>query len=152
MICEKCHKRFKDKFIHKHHKFPIHLGGEDKDGICYICIKCHKAIHKYLDYLGYIKKEVILQFTDEWLNGKINRDRKKEFPPCPKCKDKNKCLSLREIWGEFVILSCIYCGYKEKNYDYLKYWLNKERKKISKDNQKIYLDFINKEDEYGNSI
>jgi len=149
MICRKCFKRKNDKLIHRHHIYPFHLGGEDKDGTIYICKDCHKEIHQYIDRLGYIKKVTILKLTKDWLSNKVI-GQANEMPICPICKTTERRLFIHKIMRGKVILLCSSCGHKEESGEYLKYHLKKAYKESIKDIQKIYvkqLNLYNKEEE-----
>ena len=148
MKCDKCKKKFKDKDIHRHHIFPQHLGGTDTDGTIYICKKCHNQIHEYLNNLGYVNKEVITKFTNDWLEGKRILKVNEKFPFCPKCKDTEKRLSIREVWRDCLILGCIYCGYQEKSSLQLyNDFINKQVKEISEGNKKLFLKTIKEKED-----
>ena len=150
MKCEKCERDLKDKYLHRHHIYPIHLGGKDTDGTLILCIRCHRILHQYLESLGYIQKETIIKFTNSWLKNKIKLIN--EMPFCPKCKNEEKRLFIHEINKEDVILMCSTCGYKEKSKKYLQYYLKKEAKETLKGLRnemlkKVYFEIKEEEDE-----
>ena len=139
MICDKCKKKIKGKYIELHHIYPKEFGGTDADGRIYLCKTHHKEIHNYLKLLEYITKEKITEFTNDWLlNKKITKNQEK-FPMCPKCKDIEKRLSIREVSFNDLLLGCAYCGHTERNKELFSQYIKRQKKDIAKGNEKLFL-------------
>lgn len=62
----------------------------------------------------------------------MKKKRSKQFPICPRCKDKDRRLSIGEIWGNYLILRCVWCGHQQKDHTSLKDVLNKQKEEALK--------------------
>lgn len=49
----------------------------------------------------------------------IKKKSKKEFPICPKCKNKDRLMYVGEVWGTHLILRCAMCGFEKRDTDSL---------------------------------
>lgn len=132
MECQKCFKKYKDKYMNLHHIFPIRFGGTDAEGRLYLCVSCHREIHRLLESKDLIKKENIIEFTNLWLNNKNYISFNEKLPLCLKCKYR---MFISEIYSAEVLLLCSQCGYSFKSADWFDFWKKKEIKKISNDNK-----------------
>lgn len=106
MKCNKCLKDYDEKYIHCHHVFPKHAGGNDLDKRVYLCKKCHEEYH-------ILEKIINPKTKEEYYSHFINFMQldSSNNPLCSKCANR---MGVFKVKARSIIFNCAVCGNQQE--------------------------------------